>query len=83
MVVHEGIVAVRLTPRASTRNQPAWTVCAGGQGRPLRGSRQLELDGLETGECGVCRGRFRLGPSDLIPPHQIAAPLDVDAVHLD
>jgi hypothetical protein len=83
MVVHEGIVAVRLTPRASTRNQPAWTVCAGGQGRPLRGSRQLELDGLETGECAVCRGRFRLGRLDQVPAHRIAAPLDVCAVHFD
>jgi hypothetical protein len=83
MGVHDGIVAVRLTPLASTRNQPAWTACAGSKSRLKVGSRQLELDGLETGECGVCRGRFRLGPSDLIPPHQIAAPLDVDAVHLD
>lgn len=49
--------------------------CPGGARRSRLGSRQLEANGTETGECVVCRGRFNLGRSHLVPAHANLAPL--------
>jgi hypothetical protein len=49
--------------------------CPGGYEWARSGSRQHESDGTLTGECAVCRGRFRLRELELVPIHPIAPPL--------
>jgi len=49
--------------------------CSGGDHRSKLGSRQRESNGTETGECVVCRGRFNLGRSHVVPSHAVAVPL--------
>ena len=49
--------------------------CLGSDAFSRFGSRQHESNGTLTGECVVCRGRFRLFDDGVVPGHRIAMPL--------
>jgi hypothetical protein len=54
---------------------PPGGVCPGGDAWLRSGSRQHESNGTVTGECIVCRGRFRLLEPELVPAHRVPPPL--------
>jgi hypothetical protein len=49
--------------------------CLGSDASSRFGSQQDESNGTLTGECVVCRGRFRLVDDRVVPAHRIAMPL--------
>jgi hypothetical protein len=50
--------------------------CLGSDISSRFGSRQHESNGTVTGECVVCRGRFRLVEDQVVPEHRVAMPLE-------
>jgi hypothetical protein len=50
--------------------------CLGSDASSRFGSRQQESNGTMTGECVVCRGRFRLAGDQVVPAHRTAMPLE-------
>jgi hypothetical protein len=69
--VFDSVLAVSQLDTASTGLQ-----CLGSDASSRFGSRQHESNGTLTGECVVCRGRFRLVDEQVVPPHRVAMPLE-------